>query len=273
MIENRDLWLSLVFEVEGGYTNDPADSGGATNMGITQKTLADWRGEDVGPEDVAQITKADASNIYLARYWQAVRGDQLPAGLDVYCADFAVNSGPARAAKILQHLVGAEADSFIGPLTMEAVRKREPLQLLLDYHAARMEFLLGLSTWDKFGRGWTNRCNRVFAVAKDKVQRRPMMAEAAGSSIIKANGVAVAGSGFSLAWLLDQYGPMILNWIRQAAEDPQAIEKLQSGVTYVGNSSLAPMLLTGLAGALVATLGFGGFTIFKRMRMWQRGKV
>ena len=44
-------------------------------------------------------------------------------------------------------------------------RKREPLQLLLDYHAARMEFLLGLSTWDKFGRGWTNRIHRVEARA------------------------------------------------------------------------------------------------------------
>lgn len=273
MIENRELWLSLVFEVEGGYSNHPEDPGRATNMGITQKTLSDWRGEEVGPEDVVQLTKAEATSIYMARYWQAVRGDQLPSGLDVYCADFAVGSGPARAARVLQTLVGAEADSFIGPKTMEAIRKRDPLQLLLDYHAARMDFLLGLKTWDTFGRGWTNRCNRVFAVAKGQVQKRPALAEAAGSSIVKTNATAAVGSGVSLAVLIDQFGPMMLAWLKRFAEDPQAIDKLQSGVAYVSGSSAMPMLATGLAGALLAILGVNGFTILKRMRMWSKGEV
>lgn len=271
MMENRELWLSLVFEVEGGYVNNPDDPGRATNMGITQKTLSDWRGEECNPEDVIQLTKEEATSIYLSRYWQAVRGDQLPAGLDVYCADFAVGSGPARAAKELQHLVGADVDSFIGPLTMAAVRKRDPLQLLLDYHAARMQFLLGLSTWDKFGRGWTNRCTRVFAVAKDRVQKRPALAEAASSTIVQANGAAAAGSGLSLVWLLDQYGPTILEWLRRAAEDPDTIDKLQSGVAYVSRSSALPMLATGLAGALIAILGVSGLTVWRRMRMYNTG--
>lgn len=273
MIENRDLWLSLVFEVEGGYSNHPEDPGRATNMGITQKTLSDWRGEEVGPEDVVQLTKDEATSIYMARYWQAVRGDQLPSGLDVYCADFAVGSGPARAAKILQRLVGAEADSFIGPKTMEAIRQRDPLKLLLDYHAARMDFLLSLKTWDTFGRGWTNRCNRVFAVSKDQVQKRPALAEAASSTIVKANGAAVAGSGISLVWIIDQYGPTILEWLRKVADDPQTIDRLQSGVAYVSGSSALPMLATGLSGALIAILGVSGYSILKRMRMWTKGEV
>ena len=269
--KNRDLWLSLVFEVEGGYVNDKDDPGGATNMGITIKTLSDWRGEECNIEDVVQLTKDEATNIYLSRFWQAVRGDQLPAGLDVYCADFAVNSGPARAAKILQRLVGAEADSFIGPLTLEAVRKKDPLQLLLDYHAARMDFLLSLKTWDTFGRGWTNRCNRVFAVAKNQVQKRPALAEAAASTIVKANTASAVGSGLSLAYIIDQYGPMILEWLKKAADDPGTIDKLQSGVAYISASSAAPMLATGLAGALIAILGVNGFSIFKRMSMYWRG--
>lgn len=271
--KSRDLWLSLVFEVEGGYSNHPEDPGRATNMGITQKTLSDWRGEEVGPEDVVQLTKAEATSIYMSRYWQSVRGDQLPPGLDVYCADFAVGSGPARAAKILQTLVGAEADSFIGPLTLAAIRKRDPLKLLLDYHAARMDFLLSLKTWDTFGRGWTNRCNRVFSVAKDQVQKRPALAEAAGSTIVKANGVSAIGSGLSLAYIVDQYGAMILEWLKKAAEDPTTIDKLQSGVAYVSGSSALPMLATGLVGALVAILGVNGFSILKRMRMWSKGEV
>lgn len=273
MIENRDLCLSLVFEVEGGYVNDPNDPGRATNMGITQKTLSDWRGEEVGPEDVAQLTKQEATNIYLARYWQAVRGDQLPSGLDVYCADFAVGSGPARAAKILQTLVGAEADSFIGPLTMQAVRAKDPLKLLLDYHAARMEFLLGLSTWDKFGRGWTNRCNRVFAVAKDQVQKRPALAEAAGSKIIKTN-VPAAGVGtLSIGYVLTEYGPQILQWLKTQADDPATIDRLQSGVTYVGNSSIAIHAILVLLAGLTISVGTHVVSAYWRNRMWRKGEV
>jgi lysozyme family protein len=271
MIDNRELWLGLTFEVEGGFVNHPADPGKATNMGITQKTLSDWRGEEVGPEDVVQLDKTEATNIYLARYWQAVRGDQLPSGLDVYCADFAVGSGPARAAKILQKLVGAEADSFIGPLTLEAIRKRDPLQLLLDYHAARMEFLLSLKTWDTFGRGWTNRCTRVFAVAKDQVKKRPAMAEAASSSIVKVNTAAAGVSGLSLVALIDQFGPMILGYLKRFAEDPTSIDRLQSGVKYVSASGALPMLATGLAGALISILAVTGFTAMRRMGMFWKG--
>ena len=91
------------------------------------------------------------------------------------------------------------------------------------------------------------------------------------STIVKANGAAAAGSGLSLVWLIDQYGPTILEWLRRAAEDPDTIDKLQSGVAYVSGSSAMPMLATGLAGALIAILGVSGFSIFKRMRMYQTG--
>ncbi len=39
--------LAFVLEEEGGYSDMPGDPGGATNMGITRATLADWRGKPV----------------------------------------------------------------------------------------------------------------------------------------------------------------------------------------------------------------------------------
>jgi lysozyme family protein len=237
-------------------------------MGVTINTLSDWRGEECHPEDVAQLTKEEASSIFLSRYWQVVRGDQLPSGLDCYIADTAVNSGPARAAKILQKLVGTESDGFVGPLTLEAVRKRNPLKLLLDYHAARMDFLLGLKTWDTFGRGWTARCNRVFAVSKDKVQANPTVADAITSTIAQSSAAGtVAGVG-GLAWYLDQYGGPLLDALKSFI-DPQSIEKLQSVdemARGTGDMQLLPALIM-----LVVMTGTSALALYRRVRMFRKG--
>lgn len=264
---NRELWLATIFEVEGGYVNHPDDPGRATNMGVTQATLADWRGEPVNPEDVAQLTKEEAKAIYLSRYWQVVRGDQLPSGLDLYVADFAVGSGPKRAALELQRLVDTEDDGFIGQKSLEAVRKCDPLKLLLSYHAARMNFLLGLKHWDTFGRGWTNRCNRVFAIAQGKIQKRPAAAEAVASNIIKTNAPTAVVNGGLLAWALTEYGPAIMDWLKS---DPDALDKLQSGVAYVGGPQQAILILGGAVGLnMLVNLA----TAWWRDRMWRKGEV
>ncbi|WP_082555208.1 glycoside hydrolase family 108 protein [Devosia sp. Root635] len=106
--------LSAVLKQEGGYVDHPADPGGATNMGITHKTLARWR--MVSPwwklpkSAVMELQRPEAAKIYRANYWDAVRGDDLPSGLDLALFDFAVNSGPGRAVKMLQTIVGVTAD-------------------------------------------------------------------------------------------------------------------------------------------------------------------
>lgn len=272
MKENREIWLEAVLRSEGGWSNHPKDGGGATQFGVTQRTLSDWRGEEVGPEDVAQLSEEEAKDIFLAKYWQVMRGDQLPSGLDVYACDFSVNSGPSRAAKILQELVGAKADSFVGPLTMEAIRKKEPLQLLLDYHAARMDFLMGLSNWDTFGKGWTSRCSRMLALGRTLVQKRPAMAEATSSTIIKANVPAAAASVGGLGWVVTEYGPLVLEWLRAKADDPATLDQLHSGVSYVGSGGL-PLVATVLGGLLAASAGVNVYTAWQRQKMWRKGEV
>jgi lysozyme family protein len=269
VIENREIWLETLFKLEGGYVNDPNDSGGATNMGITIKTLSDWRGEECNIEDVTGLTEQEAKDIYLSRYWQVMRGDQLPSGLDLYACDFAVNSGPGRAARVLQELVGTEVDSFVGPKTIAAIRAKDPQQLLLDYDAARMDFLMDLPKWEIYGRGWTNRCKKMLAVARSRLQARPAAAEAAGSKIIKANAPTAVASAGGLAWAIAEYGPVLLDWLR----NPDNVAKLQSGVDYVQTAGSMPSVVLVLGGLLTLATGVNAASVWWRYRMWRKGEV
>ena len=152
---------SYVLASEGGYVNHPSDPGKATNMGITIATLSAWRGTKVTNKDVQNLTQAEALAIYKAQYWDTVRADQLPLGLDYLIFDYGVNSGPARAIKDLQRTVGADDDGVIGQKTlfkiMEYIAQNGMQALLNAYATRRWNFVQGLSTFDVFGNGWRRR--------------------------------------------------------------------------------------------------------------------
>jgi len=156
--------LALVLAQEGGYADHPYDPGGATNFGITIATLRDWRGRPVSKADVRALGRDEVAAIYRARYWNAVRGDELPAGLDLALFDFAVNSGPFRAVTVLQEVLGVPVDGRFGPVTMAALQTRPAKTLVADLCARRLAFLRRLATFPVFGRGWTR---RVEAVARE----------------------------------------------------------------------------------------------------------
>lgn len=170
MHSNFDRALALVLKHEGGYVDHPKDPGGATNLGITIGTakanrLDLDRDGDVDKADVKLITSVTAAPVYRAKYWDAVRGDELPSGLDYAVFDFAVNSGVSRAAIFLQELVGVAPDGKIGPLTLKAVAAHDPVHLIRRLCDKRMMFLQRLSTWNTFGKGWSSRVNGVRAEA------------------------------------------------------------------------------------------------------------
>jgi len=149
--------LALVLKHEGGFVNHPADPGGATNKGITLAVYREVYGKGKTVDDLKRITDEQVAHIYRTRYWAKVRGDDLPAGLDYAVFDFAVNSGPARAAKYLQRIVGVTQDGVIGPQTLAAVAKHDPAKLITRLCDDRLNFLKGLSTWPTFGKGWSRR--------------------------------------------------------------------------------------------------------------------
>lgn len=165
MAESRfDQCLSAVLEHEGGYADHPSDPGGATNMGITHKTLARWR--RVSPwwslpkAEVKALGREEAARIYRAHYWNPIKADLLPRGLDLAAFDLAVNSGPDRAIRMLQAVLGVAADGQVGVLTIEAARKAGAGAIgpLCD---RRLGFLRALKTFPVFGRGWTRRVETI----------------------------------------------------------------------------------------------------------------
>lgn len=163
MHENFDKSLDLVLYHEGGYVDNPHDPGGATNMGITLSTLRAWRGRDVTKGDVLDLTKTEAGRIYKAKYWDNIRGDELPAGLDYAMFDFAVNSGIRRAAKFLQRLLGVKADGILGPMTLRALThsSRSVEWLIAHLCQRRLSWLHRLGSFRYFGKGWTRRVRGV----------------------------------------------------------------------------------------------------------------
>jgi lysozyme family protein len=92
-------------------------------------------------------------------------GDRLPAGVALVVFDAAVNSGPDRAARWLQAVLGVATDGVIGPVTMAAVHAADPARVIRDFSARRLSFLRRLGTWSAFGRGWSRRVRETEAAA------------------------------------------------------------------------------------------------------------
>lgn len=170
MKQNFDAILEKVFKHEGGYVDHPKDPGGATNMGITFATLQRWRGKPITKQDVRNLTKREAADIYRAYYWNVIKGDDLPSGIDAFIMDYGVNSGPSRAVIHLQEILKVGQDGKVGPITIEAARKANAASVVDQLSARRMRFLKGLSTWGTFGRGWERRVNEVTAFSKSLIR-------------------------------------------------------------------------------------------------------
>ena len=158
---NFERALPLVLTHEGGWSDDPHDPGGATNLGVTIGTLSLWLGRPATKTEVRAMTVASVAPLYRQRFWNAIQGDALPAGLDYALFDFAVNSGPRRAVIGLQRALGLADDGRLGPVTLAALAGRDAPALIGAVSDGRLAFLRALSTWPRFGRGWGRRVEEV----------------------------------------------------------------------------------------------------------------
>jgi len=157
--------LAAVLVHEGGYVNNPKDPGGMTNLGCTKTVWEEHCGHPVDEKAMRALTPADVGPLYKNKYWDKVKGDDLPAGVDYVVFDAAINSGPGRAAKWLQACVNVYADGVIGDKTIQAVRNKDAKELINDYCAYRLAYLKMLQTWNTFGKGWERRVKEVNATA------------------------------------------------------------------------------------------------------------
>jgi lysozyme family protein len=160
MQANFDSALKMVLHHEGGWSNHKDDPGGMTNLGVTKRVWEEWVGHDVDEKTMRSLTPEMVGPLYKKKYWDKVKGDDLPSGVDYVVFDAAVNSGPGRAAKWLQACIGVEQDGGIGPKTLAAVKAFEG-DLIGDYNKRRLSFLTDLPHWGTFGKGWSRRVASV----------------------------------------------------------------------------------------------------------------
>lgn len=167
MKENYAQALKQVLKYEGGKVDNPKDPGGRTAFGITQDTYDAWRKKQGLPNaDVFTISQTEVASIYKYEYWDAIRGDDLPSGVDFAVFDYAVNSGVSKAAKTLQAVVGVTQDGQIGPQTIQAAKD----YVAMSITNRRLAFMQSLSIWKTFGKGWSARIadvkNQILALTK-----------------------------------------------------------------------------------------------------------
>ena len=149
--------IDFVLLEEGGLVNHPRDPGGLTKFGISQRSYPKL--------DIRRLTLDQAKAIYRRDFWDRIRGDALPVGVDLVVLDMAVNAGVRRAVQLLQQGAGATDDGIIGPLTLAAVRRRPPPDLIEAYSRLRLTYYRSLKHWPTFGRGWSARVTRCRQMA------------------------------------------------------------------------------------------------------------
>jgi lysozyme family protein len=153
--------LARILKHEGGYVNDPLDSGGRTNLGVTQRVWEEFVGHPVTEADMKALTPEKIAPMYKLKYWNPSYCEVLPKGLDYVVFDFAVNAGTGRSVKTLQQAIGCVADGVIGPKTMAAINDAEPKDLIAKFSDARADFYQGIVARKpdqaRFIKGWLNR--------------------------------------------------------------------------------------------------------------------
>ena len=173
MKSTSTLAFDALMESEGGFTDDIRDPGnflpdgrpGCTNLGVTQRAWENFIGRQVTHDEMRALTPEQVKPFYKQKYWDVIKADDLPGGIDYMVFDTCVNSGPGRAARLLQQCVGTTPDGSIGPATLAAVTNANLEKLIDDYSAARLDYMQSLNGWPVYGKGWERRVKEVAELA------------------------------------------------------------------------------------------------------------
>jgi lysozyme family protein len=149
VIMTFEIAINRVLGTEGGLVDNPADPGGLTKWGISQRSYPKL--------DIRALTREQAIALYHRDFWAPIDGDTLPEGVGFQLLDFAVNSGAGTALRALQRAVAVADDGHIGPVTLTAIKAAEPHDLIMRFLGERLIFMTNLQNWPNASRGWTRR--------------------------------------------------------------------------------------------------------------------
>jgi len=159
VIGNFPRCMPLLLDIEKGYWDDP--DGGPTNLVVTLQYWEAWTGKPASADDIRALTPDAVSPFYKEEYWDTVRADQLPAGLDWFTFDCAVNQGPGRARRWLQLSAQTLPDGVIGNKTLAAITTQPIENVILRFYNRRWLAYQQAPGFEADGDGWHNRLNKV----------------------------------------------------------------------------------------------------------------
>ncbi len=167
---NFETFAAKILALEGGFSDDPADRGGATNMGVT---LATWRrvgydkddDGDIDPDDLLRLTRNDVFKVLRCFYWNRWRADEIDSQhLACMLVDWLWCSGKWGIV-IPQRILGVTADGYVGSLTLAAVNLADREWFFRQLYEHRLNFISQIVARDptqrKFEKGWRNRITRL----------------------------------------------------------------------------------------------------------------
>lgn len=144
-------------ELEGGdeLVDDPADPGGLTRWGISQRAFPGL--------DIRSLTRDQARKIFEERYWVSARCADLPYPVAIIVFDAAVNQGVRTAVRCLQRAVGVPEDGVVGTVTLNAVARQSAHDVVERVAIERASRYLQINTpgEERFERGWITRLIKV----------------------------------------------------------------------------------------------------------------
>jgi lysozyme family protein len=178
-VENYAPLFDKLMDHEGGYTNDPRDpgnwTGGKVKVGKLLGTKFGIAANSFPHVDIKNLTKERARELYKSLYWDKLKADQLPGGVDWAVFDFGVNSGTARAIVSLQRALGVADDGRIGPVTIAAAQKADPRKVIKAICDDRLAMLKKLKIWPTYKNGWTRRVSETRELALAMTAARPTL--------------------------------------------------------------------------------------------------
>jgi len=158
--------LAFTLKWEGGYSNHVADSGGATNYGVTQNTYNKYRKEQgLSPRAVRNIELEEVKDIYYEMYWLPSKSGTMHEPLGIVYFDTVVNFGLGGGAKLMQRALGVADDGAWGPGTQKAFLKANNMdtavKLCQERIARRYELVARNPRLRVFLKGWLRRDNEL----------------------------------------------------------------------------------------------------------------
>lgn len=165
MTERERKIINHIKKWEGGYANDPDDSGGCTYMGVTIGCFRQYYGYYRNCNDLQQMTEEQWLHIFHKGFYDKIRGNEIQN--DSVCmlvVDMVWMSGVRTAIRKIQRCLRVDDDGIVGPVTLAALNNN-PKKVFEDLWYMRSiwyeSIVMNHPKKKKFLKGWLHRLKDV----------------------------------------------------------------------------------------------------------------